>query len=97
MDLRVGGRFIVENEPTQGTALLISGEFLVIQPPDKLVYTWRFHTPQPEDSVVTVEFRGVGEQTEVVVTHEYGSKDMGPSAMAAWTGALGSLARILAD
>jgi uncharacterized protein YndB with AHSA1/START domain len=95
MDLRVGGRFTLGNAPADGSVVLITGEFLVIQPPDKLVYTWRFHAPKPEDGKVTVEFRGLGDRTEVIVTHEHVSKEMGPSAIAGWNAALQSLASVL--
>ncbi len=95
VDLRVGGRFTVRNEQAGGDPLLITGEFVVVQPPDKLVYTWRFQLPKPEDTLVTVEFRGLGDATEVFVTHEYSSKDMGPSAVAGWNAALEGLASLL--
>ena len=95
VDLRVGGRFAVRNEQAGGDPLLITGEFLVVQPPDKLVYTWRFQLPKPEDTLVTVEFRSVGDATEVFVTHEHSSKDMGPSAVAGWNAALEGLASLL--
>jgi uncharacterized protein YndB with AHSA1/START domain len=95
VDLRVGGRFTVRNEQAGGDPLLITGEFVVVQPPDKLVYTWRFQLPKPEDTLVTVEFRGLGDATEVFVTHEHSSKDMGPSAVAGWNAALEGLASLL--
>ena len=95
VDLRVGGRFTVGNEPAGGSPLLITGEFLVVQPPDKLVYRWLFHTPTPEESLVTVEFNDLGSSTEIVITHEGMSKDMGPSAIAGWSTALSGLASLL--
>jgi uncharacterized protein YndB with AHSA1/START domain len=95
VDLRVGGRFAVGNEPATGSPLLIEGEFLVVQPPDKLVYTWRFQLPKPEETLVTVEFRSLGDETEVLVTHEHSSKEMGPSAVAGWNAALEALTSLL--
>jgi len=95
VDLRVGGRFTVGNEPAGGSPLLITGEFLVVQPPDKLVYTWRFELPRPEETLVTVEFRSLGDATEVLVTHEHSSEEMGPSAEAGWNAALERLASLL--
>jgi len=95
LDLKVGGRFTVGNEPAAGSPLVITGEFLEVQPPDKLVYTWRFQLPKPEDTLVTVEFRSLGTETEVLVTHEHSSKEMGPSAVAGWTAALNGLAALL--
>jgi uncharacterized protein YndB with AHSA1/START domain len=95
LDLRVGGRFTVGNEPVSGNPLVITGEFLVVQPPDKLVYTWRFQLPTPEETLVTVEFRSLGDETEVLVTHEHSSKEMGPSAVAGWNAALEGLVSLL--
>lgn len=97
IDLRVGGRFSVRNEQTSASLLLITGEFLVVQPPDKLVYKWRFHTQNPEESLVTVEFRDLGDSTEVVVTQEHTSKEMEPSASAGWTVAFDSLLAMFAQ
>jgi uncharacterized protein YndB with AHSA1/START domain len=95
MDVRVGGKFRLGNEPPDGNVVLITGEFLVVQPPDKLVYTWHFEAPKPEESVVKVEFRGVGDETEVLITHEHASKEMGPSGEAAWINVLQRLASLL--
>jgi len=95
VDLRVGGQFTVRNEQAGEDPLLITGEFVVVQPPDKLVYTWRFQLPKPEDTLVTVEFHGLGDATEVLVTHEHSSKEMGPSAVAGWNAALEGLASLL--
>jgi uncharacterized protein YndB with AHSA1/START domain len=95
MDPRVGGRFALGNQPADGSAILITGEFLEIKPPDKLVYRWLFHTPTPEESLVTVEFHDLGSSTEVVITHVGMSKDMGPSAIAGWSTALSGLASLL--
>jgi len=91
VDLKVGGRFALGNKPPGGELVLVTGEYLLVSPPDKLVYTWRFSGPKPEESVVTVEFNGLGETTEVVVTHEQSSPDMGPSALAGWGIVLQSL------
>jgi uncharacterized protein YndB with AHSA1/START domain len=94
MDLRVGGKFTLGNEPADGNVVLITGEFLIVQPPDKLVYTWRFQGPKSEESVVKVEFRDLGDQTEVLMTHEH-SAEMGPSGEAAWNAVLQRLASLL--
>lgn len=95
IDLRVGGKFALGNKPPDADMLLITGEFLVVDPPDKLAYTWRFQGTNPEENIITVEFHGRGEKTEVVVTHEQSSKEMGPSALAGWRAALESLCLFL--
>lgn len=95
IDLRVGGRFKVRNRPRAGEPILITGEFLEVEPPDKLVYTWRFEPTNSEESVITVEFNEMGDQTEVSITHERLSREMGPSAAAGWESALESLAQFI--
>jgi uncharacterized protein YndB with AHSA1/START domain len=91
IDLRVGGTFSIGNEPLGGGAVVISGKFLVVEPPRKLVYTWLFPGSTPEASTITVEFRDLGPQTEVVVTHAGASKEMLLGAIAGWEAALAGL------
>ena len=87
-DLRVGGKFSIANEPLGGGVVMITGEFLVVEPPSKLAYTWVFPGEKTEESMVTVEFRDLGKQTEVVVTHSKASKAMLLGAIEGWDAAL---------
>jgi uncharacterized protein YndB with AHSA1/START domain len=91
VDLRVGGKFSIGNEPPGGGAVVITGEFLVVEPPSKLVYTWIFPGNTTEESMITVEFRDLGKQTEVVVTHAKASKAMLLEAIEGWDTALAGL------
>ena len=91
VDLRVGGRFSIANEPLGGGALTITGEFLVVDPPNRLVYTWVFPGEKAEESMITVEFRELGNATEVVVTHSKASRAMLLQAIEGWDTALASL------
>lgn len=95
IDLRVGGKFKVGNRPRAGESVLISGEFLEVKPPDRLVYKWRFGPASPVESVITVEFNEAGDQTEVLITHENSPKEMGPGAVAGWEAVLAGLARFV--
>jgi uncharacterized protein YndB with AHSA1/START domain len=58
--------------PGGGDPLLLAGEYREVTPPSRLVYTWRWEAgvPDPRESVVTVEFRDLGERTEVVLVHD---------------------------
>jgi uncharacterized protein YndB with AHSA1/START domain len=73
LDLRVGGRYRFEGEHAGGTWAL-EGEFLEVRPAERLVYTWNWETDEklggPGATVVTVEFRDAGRETELVVTQE---------------------------
>lgn len=71
--LRVGGRYRLHmDDPGEGTKCKVEGEFREISPPHRLVYTWNAITHQGEvqNTLVTVEFRSLGEDaTEVVIRH----------------------------
>lgn len=68
VDLRVGGRYHIDNRLPDGRVLRIEGEFERIDPPTALIYSWRLGGSLPER--VTVRFVPVAEGTEVHVTHE---------------------------
>ncbi len=77
VDLRVGGLYRVSLHASDGELIYtIGGCYREIEPPDKLVFSWRWEIPHLDeaDTLVTVEFRdleeGRGQSTEVVVTHE---------------------------
>ena len=72
VDLKVGGSYRFAMKPPDGEVFYLTGEYREVTAPEKLVYTWRWEgsEDQPEETLVTVEFRDRGEITEVVVTHE---------------------------
>jgi uncharacterized protein YndB with AHSA1/START domain len=73
VDLRVGGRYRLSMEdPATGTTHTVGGEYLQVQRPQRLVYSWRWESNegQPDHtSTVAVEFLGEGERTTVVLEH----------------------------
>ena len=70
IDLRVGGRYRLGNELPDGRVVVIAGEFLAVEPPTELVYTWRVDSQSVAPERVTVRFDQRGEGTEVVIVHE---------------------------
>jgi uncharacterized protein YndB with AHSA1/START domain len=73
VDLRVGGAYRIGNLVPDGHVVWISGEFEVVDPPHRLVYTWHVEgkaPPTPERSRVTVRFEPHAAGTEVIVVHE---------------------------
>lgn len=70
VDLRVGGHYRIANQFPDGKVLWISGEFEVVKPPDKLVYSWRVESGAPSTERVTVRFEPRDGATEVIVVHE---------------------------
>jgi uncharacterized protein YndB with AHSA1/START domain len=97
VDLRVGGRYRIVNALPDATTLTIEGEFLEIERPSKLVYTW--HTSRtPESSLVTVRFEPRGEATEVVVVHaQIPSTAVRDDHERGWIGCLDSLEHFAAS
>lgn len=70
VDLRVGGHYRIGNQFPDGNVVWISGRFLVIDAPRKLVYSWQVGTNSHEE-LVTVSFNSIGDgNTEITVTHE---------------------------
>jgi uncharacterized protein YndB with AHSA1/START domain len=71
LDLRVGGKYIVEMHHKGGNVHKLYGIYREIAPPEKVVFTWRSGSdPTAHESVVTVEFRDLGQATEICLTHE---------------------------
>jgi uncharacterized protein YndB with AHSA1/START domain len=69
IDLRVGGRYHLDNRLPDGNVIRIEGEFERVEPPSELVYSWRLSgTPSVER--VTVRFEPCSEGTRVSITHE---------------------------
>jgi uncharacterized protein YndB with AHSA1/START domain len=70
MDLRPGGKYSIRVQTEEGPST-ISGEFLEVEAPARLVYTWRLDSAQGSLPVTTVEveFKPRGDQTEVMIKH----------------------------
>lgn len=82
LDPRVGGawRLMAEGENVPGrhqdgrVRPTVSGKYLEVEPPHRLVFTWAWHekddfaSPRGQESVVTVLFKAAGEKTEMVFT-----------------------------
>jgi len=92
VDLRVGGRYRIDNALPDGTIVVIEGEFEVVEAPHKLVYTWR--AGDDEASRVTVRFEPRGDATEVIVIHEQiPNETLRESHEGGWIGCLDGLER----
>lgn len=70
LDLRVGGRYRFSMQPPEGELFHLAGEFLEIEPPSRLAYSFRWEEPDPDDrdTVVTLSLHAVGDRTEVALS-----------------------------
>jgi uncharacterized protein YndB with AHSA1/START domain len=96
VDLRIGGRYRIANQFPDGKILWITGEFERIEPPRKLVYTWRLEAQTDTFERVTVQFEPRGDVTEVIVTHELiPNETLRDMHQQGWIGCLEGLAKYL--
>jgi uncharacterized protein YndB with AHSA1/START domain len=67
---RVGGSYRIEMQPLEGGAFVLTGEFREVEPPARLVFTFAWEDPDPDDveTVVALAFRDLGDVTEVALT-----------------------------
>jgi uncharacterized protein YndB with AHSA1/START domain len=54
VDLSVGGGYRFGMQPPDGGLFHLAGEFLEIEPPSKLAYTFRWEEPDPDDRETVV-------------------------------------------
>jgi uncharacterized protein YndB with AHSA1/START domain len=67
---RVGDGYRIEMQPPEGDPFYLIGEFREVDPPARLVFTFVYEDPDPEDveTLAELSFRDLGESTEVVFT-----------------------------
>ena len=75
IDLRVGGRWRFVNRHPQGDAAF-HGEYLELDPPQRMVFTEIFEPFPDAVSVVTSELTEEGGKTRLTATVRYPSKDV---------------------
>ena len=100
VDLRPGGTYRLAMAPTEGDPFVLGGTYREVDPPARLVYTWRWETGPAADgseSLVTVEFHEHGGATKLVLTHTEFPESHGPAPYAmGWEGGLEKFEALLA-
>jgi uncharacterized protein YndB with AHSA1/START domain len=96
VDARVGGvfSFVVRR---QGEEIDHTGEYLEIDRPRRLAFTWGVPTYSPDMARVTVEIVPLETGCELMLTHELDPDwaDTASRTEAAWTRMLGAMAGVL--
>ena len=79
MDAREGGKYRLQVRSADGEFWTTAGVYREVKPPELLVFTWEFEKDgsgddfgevEPPETLVTVEFKALGKQTELILTHE---------------------------
>ncbi len=97
VDPRVGGRFrILMEQPGGGCGYEHQGEYLAIEPPSLLSFTWISAATDLRPTVVTVELHARDGGTELVLTHRRLPPGQVDGHRWGWTDILRLLERALA-
>lgn len=99
VDLRVGGRYRLRMRGSDGGEFNAVGEYLEIDRPNRLRYTWSWEEEGNDyyETVVTVEFHDRDGATEVVLVHErFPDADIAGKHTEGWTSCLDRLEKVFA-
>ncbi len=95
IDARVGGKFRIVMHGEENDYEM-TGEYVEIDPPRRLVLTWVFSETKDE-TLLTLEFHERGEETELVLIHErISDAESAGNYEKGWTSILEKLAARLA-
>jgi uncharacterized protein YndB with AHSA1/START domain len=95
VDLRVGHEYRIDITPKGGNVHTIFGTYRIIDPPRKLVYTWRWENGPAADTLVTVDFTPEGDATKVTITHDkFADTEARDKHNEGWNGCLDRLQRL---
>ena len=99
VDLQVGGKYRLGMQPPgDDGVLIVGGVYQQIVPPEKLVFTWRWESPNADEpeTLVTVEFYEQGNATEVILKHELFSDALQRDKHGeGWVGCMDHLERLI--
>ena len=79
IDLRVGGKFRLQQKMEDGEYYTAVGTYLEVKIPERLVYTWdwekdgagtEFGELEGKETQLTIEFHAMGNRTRMILTHE---------------------------
>lgn len=98
IDLRVGGQYCITMQAPSGNRFRLSGTYVEVAPPERLVMTWSWNGTMEDDgheSLVTLEFHAKGDGTEVRVHHERLPAGAIANHEAGWNGSIDRLEALL--
>jgi uncharacterized protein YndB with AHSA1/START domain len=88
LDARPGGRYRFTMQPPDGDAFHVTGEFLEVDPPRRLSFTFAYEEPAPDDreTVVVLDLRSTGDGTEISLTQgPFATEERRDLHRAGWT------------
>jgi uncharacterized protein YndB with AHSA1/START domain len=98
LDARVGGSYRITMQPPAGDAFFLLGEYRVVEEPSRLVYTFRWDPPDPDDreTVVVLSFRDVGDATALTVDQgDFATEERRALHVQGWSESIDRLSALL--
>ena len=98
LDLRVGGRYRFAMQPPDGDPFYLAGEFLEIDSPRRLAYTFYWEEPDPDDreTVVNLSLHDRRDATELLLSQgEFATDARLALHRAGWMDSLDSMAELV--
>jgi serine/threonine protein kinase len=97
VDLRVGGQYRIGMlMPGQPDHKFVSGQYIRLEPPGTLSFTWAWEPPNGDthETQLTLEFHPKGDGTDLVLTHErFRDESLRNIHAQGWQGCLNRLSR----
>ena len=98
LDVRTGGKYRTCMRSADGSKeVWVGGEYVEVAPPERLIFTWAWEhdTSEHRETLVTVEFRDLGDATEVALTHErFATAEDRDNHNIGWTSSFDCLAKL---
>jgi uncharacterized protein YndB with AHSA1/START domain len=102
LDPRVGGTWRLLGT-SNGVPRAVSGKYIEVNPPERLVFTWAWHedgtfaTPREHETEVGLAFKSIGDRTEMTLTHgPFRDRSGVDNHNRGWTGSFDRLETMLA-
>ncbi|EMY34144.1 activator of Hsp90 ATPase 1 family protein [Arthrobacter crystallopoietes BAB-32] len=99
LDLMVGGTYRFTMQPPEGEPFHLGGRFLEIERPARLVYTFAWEEPAPDDreTLVTLTLADAGDATDLSLTQgSFATEERLELHRNGWTESFGKLRRLTA-
>jgi uncharacterized protein YndB with AHSA1/START domain len=99
-DPRAGESYRIEMQPPEGESFHLTGEFIDVDPPTRLTFTFVWDPPDPDDleTHVALSFRALGNSTEISLTQgPFKTEARRALHRDGWTDSLDKLERLVAD
>ncbi|GGS55690.1 SRPBCC family protein [Streptomyces violaceus] len=100
-DLRPGGAYRIAMQPPEGELFYLVGEFIEVEPSERLSYTFRWEDPDPEDreTVVTLSLHDIdAARSELVLDQgDFATERRRALHEEGWSQGLGKLGELLAS